>query len=183
MTATQLDSLYMDAPTAKGKWDGWTARVSKALRTHEDTPETPQAWTENSVEVWTDGARKNGKATYGVYWGNTETEEGGSVTGLQEINNAELQAIQYALRKSSHIAHVTIYTDSLNSVNFLRSHLKDSDRKIRKTNAAPTKLNIIKLLADRQNRGGTWEVHHVRAHAMDNTKRDRRKRKEANRTY
>ena len=100
----------------------------------------------------------------------------------QEINNAEIKAITLALEVCYNTHKVTIVSDSLNAVRFAKTAANTSDRVRRKGCNANAKLILKQALQDREGRGMQTVFRHIRSHADDRAKKDRKKQRTENRT-
>lgn len=194
MTWRQLDKINMDAPVQpysrmdaqnQHKYDDWTVQLSKLLRTLPiDTIEPNKIeYTNdnNKTDFYTDGSVKDYKATWAVYNAdNSPLNFADSTKGTQEINNAELQAIQHVLEFNQDKKYIDIYSDSLNAIRFCTKGLLESNRRIRNQDNANTKLIIKKLMMKRIEDGFPVGMVHIRSHAEDTAKVDHEIRRKQN---
>ena len=101
---------------------------------------------------------------FGVYYGEDKANNyKDSVTGIQEVNNAEIQAILHGLQTQQDVAEVIIISDSLNAVRFCTEQQHLSNHKIRQSKNSGTKLLIKKILRAREEAGARTSFKHIRS--------------------
>lgn len=124
---------------------------------------------------------KSERATWAVFHDIDSVHNGsGSTIGVQEVNNAELQAILYVLENHRQWKNITVVSDSLNAVTFCQKGFGDTNRLIRKTDNSDTKLKMKELIQERTQNQGSLKIQHICSHADDNSKLDSIKRNSQN---
>lgn len=88
--------------------------------------------------------------------------------------------MEAVLTEHADIQHITIYSDSKNTVDFCNNIPGLTHRSIRQKANAAAKLNIAHRVQQRTLRGGSLTMKHVQSHAQDKQRPDHTKRNAQN---
>jgi ribonuclease HI len=186
----EFDHLNIDAPPGGwtddygSQYEGWGKTVLKSIRPEVSPPRhvTPATLDERELEIWTDGSLQKAHSTYAVVSTDPAYPSLTACTvGEQEINNAEMQAVLTALRNAQNRPKVTLYSDSLNTVRFCTEKYDTvSRRQILRSTNPEVKLQLQRILRERDQQNWRTTVQHVRSHAQDKRLLDHAKRQTDN---
>ena len=124
-----------------------------------------------NIVAFTDGSSKDDLAGWGAFF-----KEGSkyntyrSVVGSPNNYTAELEAIEYVLGVSPMDYKLTVFTDSLTSVEAIIKALKASPVQLRRMNNADTLWRICQLFNTREGKGNTVCFEHVYSHQASKIK-------------
>jgi len=141
------------------------------------SPTTCTIWNSNNVLIWTDGSthiKDNNKNIHG--WGVFFKQGSGlntwKRTNLEfDITSAELTAIEHALSVAPLSQHTTIFSDSLNAVNFIKDSPSWPLPTWNKCPYSSTLYRISCLIKQRKNLNNLVQIHHVYSHIEDKRKK------------
>lgn len=156
----------------------WTNRSRKTENREAESPvkcweNVPTEMWDNKIVAWTDGGQ-HGKASAAFFANDNPFNSSFRTNGKNEVNNAELQGIEYVLKTIPKNKSCRIISDSLNAIRGSTS-IENS-----RTNTS-TCIRIKNIIRQRLKMGSTTEFFHVRSHAEDTSRVDHYKRKEDNR--
>jgi hypothetical protein len=141
------------------------------------SPTTCTIWNSNNVLIWTDGSthiKDNNKNIHdwGVFFKQGSGLNTWKRTNLEfDITSAELTAIEHALSVAPLSQHTTIFSDSLNAVNFIKDSPSWPLPTWNKCPYSSTLYRISCLIKQRKNLNNLVQIHHVYSHIEDKRKK------------
>ena len=122
------------------------------------------------IMVFTDGSVRNRLTVYpraggGVYHKiGSPWNKAFAISGVQNNYNAELQAIEYAIKTCPCNLNLIIYTDSESSIKAINNAFKYTESQWKAASNRRVLKSIIQVLLYRNNRNVTTQLKYVKAH-------------------